>query len=496
MILRKGSEIVDYKLDQLEPKAVFHFFEAINQIPRESGHEKELSDYMVAFANERQLKVYQDDMHNVVIWKPGTKGYENSPVTILQGHLDMVCEQNEGTDHDFQKDPIDMFVDGEWLTANGTTLGADNGIALAFSLALLDANQYEHPPLEVIFTTDEEVGLTGAQSLDKSILTGQYFINLDSEEEGELTVGCAGGLKAGIYIPIAYTTHIFDKPVVKRLDIKNLKGGHSGVDIAKNRENADRLLGRILGHLRDEISLRLVDIRGGSKDNVIPREAYATVIIEEAQIAAFNDRLKDVVTKIKNETKTSDPNITVTEKTSSYDDALEIMSKQTTDDVIFTLINAPNGIQTMSSDLEDIVESSLNVGKCAKEGNEVVFLFAVRSSVNSLKYHITNQLEWFARRIGAKFVETANYPEWPFKPDSNLLRQAASIYENMFNEKALVKAIHAGLEPGAFLEKMPHLDAISFGPDMEEVHSPNERLHIESTKRTWEFLVEVLKALK
>lgn len=484
------------KLEALQPSRVFYHFEEISKIPRRSGNERAISDYMVEFAKSLNLEVIQDAYMNVIINKPGTPGYENSDAVIIQGHLDMVCEKNTDTVHDFEKDPLDLLIEGEWLTANGTTLGADNGIALAYAMALLEAKDLAHPPLEVVFTTDEEVGLIGALKLDKSLLKGKYFINLDSEEEGELTVGCAGGLKATLKLPVVPTTHDFVDPIVKRIDIRNLKGGHSGVDIDSHRANADRLLGRVLSHLRDEFSLRLMDIRGGSKDNVIPREAYATIIIEDEHLTHFNRLFKEVVDDIKHENRTGDPNITITEQTLSFNEGDLVFSKDTTDTIIFTLINVPNGIQTMSADLEGMVESSLNIGKCAFEGNEIIFLFAVRSNVRSLKYHITNQLEWFAKMIGATFLQTADYPEWEFKPDSNAMRKAAALYKEMFGKEAIVKAIHAGLEPGPFLEKLPHLDAISFGPDMEEVHSPNERLHIGSTERTWRLLIKLLEALK
>ena len=484
------------QLDNLEPNKVFYYFEEINNIPRRSGNERQLSDYMVAFAKERGFEVIQDEFMNIVIKKPGTAGYENAPVTILQGHLDMVCEQNAGTGHNFEEDPIKMYVDGDWLTADGTTLGADNGIALAYSLALLDSDDIPHPPLEVVMTTDEEVGLTGALKMDKSVLDGKYFINLDSEEEGEFTVGCAGGLKAGFKLPIVYTTNTFDEPVVKHIEIKGLLGGHSGMEIDKNRANADRVLGRILSHLRDEFTLRLVNVSGGTKDNVIPREAEATIVIEDEHITLFNDHFKEVVAQIKHELKSSDAGITVTEKTLSYDEDMKIFSRDTSDNLIFTLINVPNGIQTMSADLEGMVESSTNLGKLQVENDEVVMLFAVRSNVKSLKYHVTNQLEWFAKQIGAKFVQTADYPEWEFKPESELLTKAVNIYKEMYKKEPLVKAIHAGLESGAFLEKLPHLDAISFGPDMEGVHSPDERLNVPSTVRTWDYLKAVLAAIK
>lgn len=485
-----------YTLENLEPKQVFHYFREISNIPRRSGNEKAASDYMVAFAKERGLEVIQDDYLNIIIRKPGTAGYESAEGVILQGHLDMVCEQNAGTGHDFEKDPIDLMVEGDWLTANGTTLGADNGIAIAYALAILDASDIPHPPLEVVFTTDEEVGLTGALQMDKSVLTSKYFINLDSEEEGEITVGCAGGLKASLHLPITYTTNTFEAPVVKQINITGLQGGHSGVDIKKHRANAARVLGRVLSHLRDEFSLRLVTLDGGSKDNVIPREASATLVIEDAHVQMFNDHFQTVVKDIKHELKTGDPDLIITEKTLTYSDDMAIFAKDLSDTVIFTLINAPNGIQTMSPDLEDMVESSLNLGVLQVEEDEVVFAFAVRSSVRSLKYHITNQLQWLAKQIGAKFLERADYPEWEFKPESNLLSQSTKIYEELFGKKALVKAIHAGLEGGAFLEKLPELDAISIGPDMEEVHTPNERLNIPSTERTWRYLKGILAALK
>ncbi len=484
------------KLEQLQPEKVFYYFEEISQIPRRSGNEKAISDYMVGFAKERGLKVIQDEYNNVVIYKNGTEGYESSPAVILQGHLDMVCEQNEGTGHDFEKDPIDLMIDGEWLTANGTTLGADNGIAVAYILAVLDSSELKHPPIEAVFTTDEEVGLTGALMMDKSVLNAKYFINLDSEEEGELTVGCAGGLKAKLSLPVTLTTNEFDQPVVKKIRIKGLKGGHSGVDIDKNRANADRVMGRVLSHLREEFSLRLVDVKGGSKDNVIPREAEVTLVIEDELIGHFKEHFTQVVADVKHELRTGEPELTIVEETLSFSESMHIMSKDSTDTVIFTLINVPNGIQTMSADLEGMVESSLNLGKVAVEDQRVIFLFAVRSNVRTLKYHITNQLQWFANQIGAVFIQTADYPEWEFKPESNLLTQAAKIYEANTGKEPIVKAIHAGLEPGAFLEKLPHLDAISIGPDMEEVHSPNERLHIKSTERTWDFLKEILAALK
>ncbi len=479
----------------LEPQSVMKFFYEINQIPRGSGNEKQISDYLVEFAKERQLEVVQDDALNVLIRKAATPGYENHKGVIIQGHMDMVCSKNAGVDHDFEKDPIDMLIDGDYITANGTTLGADNGIAVAMGLALLDAQDVKHPELEVIITTDEEVGLNGAIAFDANQLRGGYFLNLDSEEEGEFTIGCAGGLKSIINLPVYKETIETDSLICKEVAITKLLGGHSGVDIENYRANAVKLTGRILCKLDEEFDFSLLDIYGGDKDNVIPREAFFTIVFSKEEQERFDQVLDTIAQKIQHEYQSSDPNIEIVSKTIDVEKTVEVLAEASLESLIFLLMTVPNGIQTMSPELKGFVESSLNIGKVAVEDDHVVFLFAVRSSIASLKEHITNQLKCYANYCNAEFIKTAEYPEWPVKNDTELLKKAVEVYTNMYKKEPIVKSIHAGLEGGVFMEKLPHLEAISLGPDMDGVHSPDERVSISSIQRTYTYLINLIEAL-
>jgi len=479
----------------LEPKSVIKFFYEINQIPRGSGNEQAISDYLVDFAKTRNLEVIQDEFLNVLISKPCTAGYENAPGVIMQGHMDMVCDKNEDTVHDFTKDPIDMIIDGDHLTANGTTLGADNGIAVAMGLAVLDNNNLEHAALELIITTDEEVGMTGAMRFDANLLKGKYFLNLDSEEEGEFTVSCAGGLKSFINLPIQKHEIKTKGLMCKEIAIKKLTGGHSGVDIHKSRANAIKLTGRILCKLDEKVEIQLVDIHGGLKDNIIPREAFFTVVFPENEESTFEEVLDNVCSDLATEYRTTEPNIEVISDTLDVPETIEVIEEDDMEKVIFLLMGLPNGIQTMSPEIKDFVESSLNIGKIAIEDDHIVYLFAVRSSIRSLKYHISDQLELFARHTNADFIKTAEYPEWPLQQDSALLTKAIEVYKAKYNKEPLVKGIHAGLEPGVFLEKRTDFEAISLGPDMDAVHSPDEWLSISSVGRTYDYLIDLLKSL-
>lgn len=496
VILYMEGDKMSHKLSEIEPKPVFNFFKAISDIPRGSGNEKEISDYLVCFAVERNLDVIQDKALNIIIKKPGTKGYENAPTVILQGHMDMVCEKNFDTVHDFEKDPIKILIEDDFVKADGTTLGADNGLAVAYALALLDSKDIPHPPLEVIITTDEEVGMNGAIALDTSDLEGKYLINLDSEEEGELLVSCAGGLKASINIPIKWENAIMsDQHTTYKVMIKGLKGGHSGMDIDKNRGNANCLLGRLLYELNNHLEMNLIDIYGGSKDNAIPREAYSNIMINKKYVEQLSKLIIEMEEVFKNEYITSDPNlkIVLTKEDSTIQ---KYMSKETVDHLIFLLMTLPNGIQTMSSNIEDLVESSLNLGVMQMNEDTIELIFAVRSAVKSLKVLIRNQLKMLADRSNCEFRINSEYPEWEFKKDSKLRDIFVNVYEKMYNKKPLIKALHAGLECGVFAEKMKDVDMISIGPDMFDVHTPDERLSISSTKRTWEYLLEVLKQIK
>lgn len=482
-------------LFKLEPQNVINYFYQINQIPRESGNEKAISDFLVSFAQKNNLKYVQDDSLNVLITKDATAGYENVPGVIIQGHMDMVCEKNADTQHDFATDPIEILVDGDHLKANGTTLGADNGIAVAIGLAILADTSLVHPRIELLVTTDEEVGMTGAINFDVSQLTGKYFLNLDSEEEGEFVVSCAGGLKAMINLPLQKSVISMDDLVCKEVVIKKLIGGHSGVEIDKCRANAIKLTGRILCKLDKAIDFHLVDIRGGRKDNVIPRETFFTVVLPKHQENAFEEALDGVAAEISNEYRTSDPDIEIISETLEIEDEVEVISDENLEKAIFLLLNIPNGIQTMSAELAGFVESSLNIGKIAVEDDHLVFLFAVRSSVRSIKYHITDQLEHFAKYCNAEFIKTAEYPEWPLKKESYLLTKAITVFEEMYHKKPIVKSLHAGVEPGVFLEQRKDIEAISLGPDMQAVHSPNEWVSISSIKRTYDYILNLLQSI-
>ena len=479
-------------IEGLEPKSVLEYFEKINNIPRGSGNEKEISDYLLSFAKERNLEVIQDEELNVIIKKPGTKGYESSPTVILQGHMDMVCEKNFDVEHDFLKDPIELVVDGDYISANGTTLGADNGIAVAYCLAILDSSEIEHPPIEVFITSNEEAGMNGAIGVDPSNFSGRILVNLDSEEEGEFLVSCAGGLKACINVPIKWEQA---EGTACKIMVKGLKGGHSGSDIDKNRANSNRILGRILYDLNDAMDIHVVDIFGGSKDNAIPREAYANVIIPDGEFDKFNDIVDKISSDIKNEFKTSDSGLTVVITKEDMNET-KVMDKDTLNNLIFLLTCLPNGIQTMSADIEGLVESSLNLGVVVTNDDSVKLTIAVRSSVGSLKKVMAYQLGLFAEYGHSEFRITGEYPEWEYRKESKIRDIFAKTYEDMYGKKPLIKAIHAGLECGVFDEKIEGLDMISLGPNMYDVHTPDERLSISSTKRTWEFLLNALKNIK
>ncbi|MDO4765252.1 MAG: aminoacyl-histidine dipeptidase [Eubacteriales bacterium] len=477
----------------LEPKKVFDYFEEISQIPRGSGNEKEISDYLVKFAKDRGLEVIQDKTDSVLIRKPATKGMENAQGVILQGHMDMVCVKEPDSSHDFLKDPIELVVDGDLLKANKTTLGADNGIAVAMGLAILDSDDIPHPALEVIITTNEEVNMNGALNFDTNLLQGKYFINIDSEEEGEITIGCAGGLKAVLEVPYHLETLESDK-LVKELIVTGLKGGHSGAEIHTNRGNSHKLMGRLLSNLRKQISLDLIDIYGGTKDNVIPSHTVAKVAILPAEEPVFEEVVQRMEKEWKNELSVSDSNVQLIVNTLDNKD-VQRLNKEATKKIVLLINTLPNSVQTMSSKLEGMVESSLNMGVIQKDEKNYMLSFATRSNVGSLKQQLNSVLQDFAEMNDIHFYKTAEYPEWEMKPESELLKTAVEVYKTQTGKEPIVKAIHAGLECGVFLSNKPELEAISIGPDMWEVHSVNERLSISSTQRTWEYVKALLLGL-
>ena len=481
-------------MNSFSNEPVLRFFEEISRIPRGSGNEKVISDYMVNFAKVRNLEVIQDKAMNVIIKKPGTKGYENAPIVILQGHLDMVCDKNKETVHDFEKDPIELRVEGDMLYAKNTTLGADNGIALAYAMEILDSDKIPHPPIEVLFTTNEETGVDGASTLDPHSLKGKYLINIDSEEEGRILVSCAGGMTVIQSLPAEWENA--DESLLPYIiSIRGLKGGHSGAEIHLGRGNSNKLMGRLLQDISRSIEYSLAEINGGLKVNAIPREADAVIMINPKGQGKLTDKIDEWNKIFKNELRASDSGINITAKI--MDVKVErVFSKDITKKVTASLVLIPEGVQTMSMEIEGLVESSTNPGVVKTTDTMIVIESAVRSSVRTLKHYIMNQCKTLAEYTGAEFIVYTDYPEWEYNPESNLRKIFEKVYEEKYGNKPEVVALHAGLECGIFKEKMPDLDMISFGPNLYDAHTPNEHMSISSSKRTWEYLLDVLKEIK
>ena len=487
---------MDNSLKQLDYKGIFKYFSEISEIPRGSGNEKEISDYLVAFAKEHQIWYSQDEANNVLLIKEATPGYENEPAIILQGHMDMVCEKRKEHTHDFLKDGIKLIVEGDYLHADGTTLGADNGIALAYIMAIFTDESLKHPRLEAIITTDEEVGMQGAKALDLSQLQGKYMINLDSEEEGYLLSSCAGGLTGTSTLPIKRISE-FGKKV--KISLGGLLGGHSGIDIVNNRSNATKLLGRLLFDLRETESFGLIHMQGGFKDNVIPREATAEILITAEDTNelpnlynSFKKSIMDLTAKYQQELSASEPelNISIEDMGEDTYDALHPVSFEK---MLFLLINMPNGVQVMSSEIEGLVESSLNLGIFHTLEDTVEFYTSVRSSKSSYKYFLGNKLNYMISFLGGDYVMRWEYPAWEYKKDSPLRDHFQKLYNELYGKDMKVEAIHAGLECGLIYEKMPGIDIVSIGPDITAVHTIEERVNISSTIRVYQFLERIIE---
>lgn len=480
-------------LQNLEPKKVFQYFEEISQIPRGSGNEKEVSDYLVSVAKKLNLEVHQDEALNIIIKKPGTKGYENSPTVIIQGHMDMVCEKNKGTEHDFEKDPLKLRVVDDMVYATDTTLGADNGIAVAYALAILDSTDIPHPPLEVLITTDEETGMSGAMAVSKDHITGKILLNLDNEEEGHLLVSCAGGIRSKHILKVNLE-ETGDYNNFLHIVVRGLKGGHSGMEINKERGNSNKIMGRILKSLLD-IDYKLASVNGGSKNNAIPREADAIIAVKASDV----EKVKEIVNSwnpiLLNELKTQDPgvNVSILENTEKVE---KLFTRVDTEKVVNLLYLIPNGINSNSVEIEGLVESSTNLGVVTTNGDNVEYDSAIRSSVASLKDEIVLRSKTVADLIGAEFETTAAYPEWQYDSESKVRGICQDVYKRMYGKDAKIVAIHAGVECGLFNERLGKLDMISFGPDLYDVHTPQEHMSIPSVKNVWEYLLEVLKELK
>lgn len=479
-------------LSGLKPEKVFGYFEELCKIPHGSGNTKEISDYLVAFAKERNLKVYQDEYNNVVIYKPASEGYEAAPVTILQGHCDMVAEKTPESSHDFEKDGLKLMIEGDYITADQTTLGGDDGIAVAYMMAILDDDTLKHPALECVITTDEEIGLLGAKDLDASVLQGKYMINLDSEEEGYLWISCAGGQTGISEIPLSFREV---EGEVLEVVIDGLVGGHSGAEIDKNRANANKLMGRFLYELGQKAMFTLAELEGGTKDNAITRKCKAVLVLEEEDRKTAEEFAASCQENLRKEYSGTDDNITVNmvsqgTKTIS---ALDMMSKEKT---VFFLMNIPYGIEKMSGEIEGLVETSNNIGVLRIEEGFLVSSCGIRSSVGSAKQFVSEKIQYLTEFLGGEYTVVGDYPAWEYKKDSALRELMADVYRDLFGKEANVKAIHAGLECGLFYDKIPGLDCVSFGPSMQDIHTTEEKLSISSTARMWEYLVKVLESIK
>lgn len=473
---------------------IFDFFSQIAAIPRCSGHEKAISDYLVKFAKSRNLEVIQDSALNVIIKKPGTKGYENAPGVIIQGHMDMVCDKNKATVHDFEKDPIKLRVEGDMLYAQGTTLGADNGMAIAYALALLSSDDIPHPPLEVLITTEEETGMDGAMAVQPENLKGKYLINIDAEEEGKLFVSCAGGIMIKQSLPIIWED-TKSGLIPFMITIRGLKGGHSGMEIHTGRGNANKLMGRVLNGIMEDIDFYIGELNGGFKANAIPREADALILINAGDENILKNKVNEWDKIFKNELRVADPGVSVNiEKADKV--VKKVFSRGTMKKAIALLVLIPNGVQSMSMDIKGLVESSTNLGVVTTTDDEVIYDSAARSSVSSLKYKIANQCRLLSEFLDVKYTGSSDYPGWEYDPNSKLRDIFVGVYQSLHSGKPQVVAIHAGLECGLFKEKMPHIDMISFGPNLYDVHTPDEHASISSVKRTWEYLIAVLKEIR
>ncbi|RKD21966.1 dipeptidase D [Caminicella sporogenes DSM 14501] len=480
-------------LKGLEPEAVFRHFEDLTRIPRGSGNEKEVSDFLVEFAKKNGLEVIQEECLNVIINKPATPGYENSPRVILQGHMDIVCAKEEGLEFDFEKDPIQICVDGDMIRTRGTTLGADNGIAVAMIMAILESKDLPHPPLTALITVAEETGMDGVLNLNPENISGDILINIDSEEEGTALSSCAGGVNNIIHLPIEWKEADLNKEAYK-ISIKGLLGGHSGMEIDKNRGNAIKLLGRMLEKLDDKVDIDVAGVFGGEKMNAIAKTASAIVLIKNSEADDFKDVVKECEKIFKNEFMTSDPDIEISLE--KVETPKKVFSQNTKDALISILRLIPNGVQTMSANINGLVESSNNIGVLDTKEDEIIFSSAVRSSVKTLKEEINKRIEKICKLTGAKMELVGDYPEWEYKPDSHIRNLMKKVYREMYGKELKIDAIHAGLECGLLKEKVGDIDMISIGPNIYDVHTPSEHLSISSTKRVYEFLCEVLKEMK
>ena len=476
------------KLAGLEPKTVFHYFEQICAIPHGSYHTKAISDYLVGFAKTQGLRYIQDSLNNVILFADGTSGYEDHEPVIIQGHMDMVCEKDADCPIDMDTQGLDVTHDGTYVFAKGTTLGGDDGIAVAYALALLADKTIPHPPLEVVITVDEETGMEGATGIDLSMLRGRKLLNIDSEDEGIFTVSCAGGVKSTISMPVE--RRVVYGPCV-RLTVEGLRGGHSGVEIHKNLANANKVMGEFLSRVQKLMPLCITKLQGGAKDNAIPRSCQVTLVALGMELQRINDVAQQLQQEIREQYDEPDAIVRGDDVDALGGNAL---TTQCTAKVIALLNAAPNGVQAWSQDIEGLVQTSLNLGVVKLE-DTLNLTFAIRSSVNQEKTDLAKRLDELAEFYDGSCTHRGDYPAWEYRKDSPLRDTMVRVYEEMYGSSPQVVAIHAGLECGLLSEKLPGLDCVSIGPEMLDIHTSREKLGIASTERVWNYLLEVLKNL-
>lgn len=479
-------------LTHYEPRDVFSYFEKLCSIPRGSGNTDAVATYLVDFAKEHGLDSYRDAANNVIIRKGGSPGYENADIVILQGHHDMVCEKEDGLDFDFTKDAIQPIVDGDWIRAKGTTLGGDNGIAVAMILAILADDTLPHPPIEALITADEEIGMLGAFALDCSQLKGHKLINLDSEYEGVLMCSCAGGVNVRSTVPVAreaITGTVVD------ISIKGLTSGHSGVEIDKGRANSNVLMGRLLCELAAKVSFRIVALEGGTRDTAIAAAAVAQVLVEPSKADALCSAVKALGEQYASEYATAEPDMTVA-VTISKTDSNYALTAASTEKVCGVLVALPDSVQVMSIDMPGLVQTSTNFGLLKLTENALTFSNTIRSSITAQKEWIVEKITAIVKLAGGTTITDGNYPGWAYNPHSIVKDTILSAYKKLFEKDAAVEAVHAGIECGLFADSIPHLDCVSIGPDMSDVHTPREHLSIASSQRTYELLKFVLAESK
>lgn len=479
-------------LENLQPQRVFYYFEEIAKIPHGSGNTKLISDYLVGFAKEHNLEYYQDELNNVIIIKEATAGYESAEPVIIQGHMDMVCEKESGCTIDFEKDGLDLYVEDGFVKAKDTTLGGDDGIAVAYGLALLESTEYAHPRLEVVITVDEETGMNGAYGIDLSMLKGKKMLNIDSDEEGIFLTSCAGGTAVKALIPVKRNT---ESGVVLKVTVGGLFGGHSGAEIHKEHGNADILMGRVLNNLAKELPFGIISLAGGLKDNAIPRECVADLLVPEECVARATEIIAENSEMLKKELFASDPEVQVTCVDEGVKEA-SILDFVSLNKVLCYLRMVPNGVQHMSQAIAGLVETSLNLGIMELKEDALVTETSIRSSVGTRKADLRDKLINIIELVGGEAEVIGDYPAWEYKADSKLREEIAVAYKNVYGTEPQFTAIHAGLECGILSEKIEGLDCVSFGPENFDIHTPKERLNIASTERVWNFLVEYLKQAK